>query len=64
MDSLRNMLVKLLDSPNMVDNKRSQGATRVKIQYDWNTITVDTERLYEKALALKGFFFSRKEKLI
>ncbi len=53
-DSLREMLAKLLAKRELADAKRSQAKARVRLNYDWDTIVRETEKLYQKALVEKS----------
>ncbi len=59
-DSLKDALNQLLRSKDKVDSKRGQGLSRVKLNYDWNTIVHDTEKLYEKVIDEKRFIHSKR----
>ncbi len=59
-DSLKNELSQLLGNKEKVDSKRGQGLARVKLNYDWDMIVRDTEKLYEKASLEKRFIYSKK----
>ncbi len=59
-DSLRTELDELIKNKDKVDSKRGQGLTRVKLNYDWEIIVHDTEKLYEKAISEKRFIYSKK----
>lgn len=59
-ESLRDELNELLKNKEKVASKRGQGLARVKLNYDWDTIVHDTEKLYKKAIAEKKFIYSKK----
>ena len=63
-DSLREELAELIRNKDKVSSKRGQGLSRVKLNYDWETIVRDTEKLYEKAVKAKRFIYSKKDSTI
>ncbi len=59
-DSLKEKLSELLQNKEKVTSKKGQGLARVKLNYDWDIIVRDTEKLYEKAMTEKRFIYSKK----
>ncbi len=59
---LKNKLMNLLGNKELVASKKGQGMTRVKLNYNWDTIVQDTEKLYEEAIRKKRFVYSKRYK--
>ncbi len=59
-ESLQKELNTILHNPSLKKTKQKQALTRVKLNYNWEAITKDTEGIYEKAIANKRFIISKK----
>ncbi len=59
--SLRAELAKLLADKALVDSKKEQGLARVRENYDWDMIVRETVLVYDRALANKQFWISRRK---
>jgi glycosyltransferase involved in cell wall biosynthesis len=63
-ESLKNELNRLLKDINLVKSKQGQGLLRVKLNYNWDAIVRETERVYERAVREKKFIFNKREKAL